>query len=74
MLRVANPKVFLDTLLIGAGPVGSANKEVAALLVACRQQDLKTLSHRLLEPLTLLMIGPMPGRVSRVRSARTGDL
>ena len=48
-------------MLIGAEPVGSANKEVAALLVACRQHVLKTLDHRLLEPLAFLMIGADAG-------------
>ena len=42
--------------LIGAQAVGSADKEVAALFVARRQYDLKTLCHRLLEPVAFLMI------------------
>ena len=43
--------------LIGAQAVGSADKEVAALLVAHSQYGLKTLGHRLLEPLAFLLIG-----------------
>jgi hypothetical protein len=55
--RPTNPKVFFDVLLVGAEAVGSADKEVAALLVARGQYGLKTLGHRLLEPLAFLMIG-----------------
>ncbi len=59
--RPANPEVFFDILLIGAEPVGSADKEVAALLVARRQYGLKALGHRLLGRLALLMIGAGAG-------------
>ena len=55
--RPANPEVFFDILLIGAEPVGSADKEVAALFFARRQDGLKSLSHRLLGRFALLMIG-----------------
>ena len=47
--------------LIGAQAVGSADKEVAALLVARSQYGLKTLGHRLLEHLAFLMIGADAG-------------
>ena len=55
--RPANPEVFFDILLIGAEPVGSADKEVAALFFARRQNGLKSLGHRLLGCFALLMIG-----------------
>ena len=55
--RPTNPEVFFDILFVCSEAGGSANKEIAALIVVGGQYGLKTLGHLLLEPLAFLMIG-----------------
>jgi WD40-like Beta Propeller Repeat len=55
--RPTNPEVLFDILFVCSEAGGSANKEIAALIVVGGQYGLKTLGHLLLEPLAFLMIG-----------------
>lgn len=66
--RLTNPELFLDILFVGAVSIGSADKEVAALLIARGQYGLNALGHWLLELLALLMIGA--GADARLKSFR----